>query len=139
MTILTLALSPITNPALPIKFGSGGTASFTEYIVLLWQTLILLGGLAALVYMLWGAVDWILSGGDQGKVESARKKMTTAVVGLAVLAASVAIVGFVGTIVQMDLLAPAFPTAEDYGVSTPRVCDPAITDPTDPMHCSYGP
>lgn len=42
-------------------------------------------------YMIWGAIQWITSGGDKGKTEEARNKITSAVVGLAVLAASYAL------------------------------------------------
>lgn len=113
LTLLAQVPPELNNPVLPTQFGSGGSGALTEYIVLLWRTLILVGGLATLLYLLWGAVDWIISGGDQGKVESARKKMTHAVIGLMILAASVAIVGFVGSIVKLDLLRPSFPTARD--------------------------
>ncbi len=44
-----------------------------------------------LIFMLWGAVEWITSAGDKGKMESARNKITNAIIGLIVLAAVVAI------------------------------------------------
>lgn len=43
------------------------------------------------LYLLWGAVEWITSGGDKQKVESARNKITQAIVGLIVLAATTAL------------------------------------------------
>ncbi|MEO8581541.1 MAG: hypothetical protein ABI425_03065 [Patescibacteria group bacterium] len=42
-------------------------------------------------YMIWGGIQWITSGGDKGKTEEARNKITAAIVGLAILAASYAI------------------------------------------------
>ncbi|MCB9813464.1 MAG: hypothetical protein H6772_03595 [Pseudomonadales bacterium] len=60
-----------------------------------------LGALLVFGYLIWGGVEWITSGGDKGKTESARNKITAAVVGLIVLAASWAILmlllGFLGT------------------------------------------
>jgi hypothetical protein len=47
--------------------------------------------LLLLLYLIWGAIDWITSGGESGKVQKARDKMTQAVIGLIVLAASLAI------------------------------------------------
>ena len=44
-----------------------------------------------LVYLVWGAIQWITSGGDKGKVEEARNKITAAVIGLLILAATWAI------------------------------------------------
>jgi hypothetical protein len=42
-----------------------------------------------------GGIEWITSGGDKGKTESARNKITAAVIGLVILAASWAILGLV--------------------------------------------
>ena len=42
-------------------------------------------------YLIWGGIEWITSGGDKGKTESARNKITAAVIGLIVLAAAYAI------------------------------------------------
>ena len=111
MTKHTL-LAQIYNPALKPKFGGSpgdGVGALTEYIVLLWRTLILVGGLAALLFLLWGALDWIMAGGEEGKVSDARKKMTGAVIGLTILAASVAIVQLVGSLIGLDLLDICFP------------------------------
>jgi hypothetical protein len=43
------------------------------------------------LYLLWGAVEWITSGGESGKIESARNKITQAMVGLIILAATTAL------------------------------------------------
>lgn len=50
-----------------------------------------LAGLLVFAYLIWGGIEWITSGGDKGKTESARNKITAAVVGLIILAASYAI------------------------------------------------
>src|SRR5690242_5668833 len=42
--------------------------------------------LLVFAYMIWGGIQWITSGGDKGKTEEARNKITAAVIGLAVLA-----------------------------------------------------
>lgn len=62
------------------------------------------GGLGVVVYFLWGAVDWILSGGDKEKVSNARKKMTNAIIGLVLLALSFAIIRTIGLITGFDPL-----------------------------------
>lgn len=53
--------------------------------------LILVGGIATLVYMMIGAVQWITAGGDKGKIDKARDKITQSVVGLGVLAGTFAL------------------------------------------------
>lgn len=64
------------------------------------------GGIATLLYFVWGAFDWIVSGGDKEKVAGARKKMTNAIIGLVLLALSYFIVGLVGEVVGFNPLAP---------------------------------
>lgn len=54
-----------------------------------------LGALLVFMYLIWGGIEWITSGGDKGKTEAARNKITAAVLGLIVLAAAWAILGLV--------------------------------------------
>lgn len=42
-------------------------------------------GLFVLYHLIFGALEWISSGGDKEKVEKARKRITTAVTGLVIL------------------------------------------------------
>jgi hypothetical protein len=64
------------------------------------------GGIGATIYFIWGAVDWILSGGDKEKVSNARKKMTQALIGLALLALSFVIIRVVGEVIGFNPLGP---------------------------------
>ena len=50
-----------------------------------------IAALLVFMYLIWGGIEWITSGGDKGKTESARNKITSAVIGLIVVAASYAI------------------------------------------------
>lgn len=50
-----------------------------------------IAALLVFAYLIWGGIQWITSGGDKGKTEEARNKITAAIIGLAVLAASYAI------------------------------------------------
>ncbi len=70
--------------------------------------LLVFAAILAFFYMLWGAVDWIMSQGDTGKVESARKKITHAMIGLAVLASVGAIFMILQTFLGINVVnAPA--------------------------------
>lgn len=66
--------------------------------------LYIVGGLATIVYFLWGAFDWITAGGDKEKIGSARKKIIQSLVGLALLALSFFIIALVGQIVGYNPL-----------------------------------
>lgn len=46
------------------------------------------GGIMLLIYLVWGAIEWITAGGDSGKVTNARNRITQGILGLIVLAAT---------------------------------------------------
>ncbi len=103
-----IAQNQIQNPTVP-TFGSGSeTVAFTNLIVTIWRTAITLGGLALLIMLIVGALEWVLAGGDKGKVEHARERMTQAVVGMLVLVGTVAISLFLGGVLDIPLLSPTF-------------------------------
>ena len=101
-------IAQIYNPVLQKGFGGAPgdkpEGALTNYIVHMWRTLIILGGLATLLFLLWGSLNWIMASGDQGKLESARKQITQAIIGMVILASSVALITFVGWVVGIDLL-----------------------------------
>ena len=67
-------------------------------------TLTVIGAILFIIYFLWGSVDWITSGGDSGKVTSARNKMVQGAIGLIVLVLAYGLIGLIGTIVGVDVL-----------------------------------
>ncbi len=67
-----------------------------------------IAALLVFMYLIMGGIEWITSGGDKGKTESARNKITAAVVGLIVLAASYAILLLVLSFLGFDGLNDVF-------------------------------
>ncbi len=65
-----------------------------------------LASLMFIYYFIMAAISWINSGGDSGKLQTARNQMLNAVLGLVLLVASYAIVGLIGTLFGLDLLNP---------------------------------
>lgn len=63
-----------------------------------------IGALGFIIYFIWGAVDWILSGGDKEKIAGARKKITTAIIGLVLLSLTFVIMQVVGQILGIGSL-----------------------------------
>ena len=55
---------------------------------------ILLGGagIAAFIYLLWGGFQWITSGGDKEALDKAKKRITHALIGLAVVFSAYALI-----------------------------------------------
>src|SRR3989344_9570786 len=56
---------------------------------------IIVSGLAALIYLLWGAFSWITSNGEEEKLEKARMQMTNAVIGFILVIAALTIFSLV--------------------------------------------
>lgn len=112
-TILTLliassqkAFAQITNPALEAGFGGdaadAATAAdgtiFATYFIMIWQFIISVGGIMVVLYFIWGALDWIIAGGDQSKIQKGRDRMIQAVIGMVLLAGSFVIISLINTI-----------------------------------------
>lgn len=66
--------------------------TFSDVLTFAVKFFFVLGGLVALVYLLWGALDWIISGGKTEDVEKARKKIVAAILGLIVMIATLSLV-----------------------------------------------
>lgn len=95
---------PITNKAIPnLPEGSAGLA---KYIAIIWKTLVILGGIATLLYLAWGALDWIFSGSNQDRLKRAKDKMFNGIFGLIFLVLSYVIIKLVSTVTGLDILNP---------------------------------
>lgn len=55
------------------------------------SAIILVAGLVTLLYLILGGVSWIMSGGDKGKLEEAKGRITNGIIGLAIVASAWAI------------------------------------------------
>ncbi len=64
-------------PALSDTFGG-----ISRLFVVGLQLFFSVAAIAVLIYLLWGAFDWVTSGGDPDKIGAAQAKMTHAVLGL---------------------------------------------------------
>ncbi len=76
----------------PASLSLGGLLSFVI------RLMFVAAGLAALIFMLLGALSWITSGGNKENVEKAREKIVAAVVGIVLI---VVVVGIAVTLEQL--------------------------------------
>lgn len=74
-----------------INPGTGFATNMASVINGVLSFVMVIAALLVFFYLIWGGIEWITSGGDKGKTESARNKITAAVIGLVILAASYAI------------------------------------------------
>jgi len=78
-------------PGVTATDASGSGLDFANLISRLLGVVMVLAALLLLLYLIWGAIEWISSGGDKSKVEKARNRITQSVIGMIVLAASLAL------------------------------------------------
>jgi len=53
---------------------------------------IIIAGILTLFYLVWGGIQWLISGGDKAGLETARERITNAIIGLILVVASWAII-----------------------------------------------
>ncbi len=63
----------------------------------------IIAGILTFAFLVIGGVEWLTSGGDKGKTESARNRITAAVVGLAIVAASWAVMKLIAYFFGVDV------------------------------------
>lgn len=80
----------------------------TEYISRLLRVLIagaFVAGVLVFTYIfISGAVSWISAGGDKGKVEAAKDKVTKGLIGLVIMLFVFAIVNVIGCVIGINIL-----------------------------------
>ncbi|MCB9801830.1 MAG: hypothetical protein H6774_01955 [Pseudomonadales bacterium] len=89
-----------TQNADTIEGATNNTALVLSNII---GILTILGGLFFVVYFIIGALNWTLAGNDSGKVGKAIDQMRNATIGLALLVASYAIIGVIGSILGFNI------------------------------------
>ncbi len=90
------------------------------------RILFVVAAIAFIFIFIWGAFDWIVSGGDKEKLANARKKIIAAITGLTLLALAFVILWVVGEILNFKILDP---------MCLPILTAPANAQPSDTQNC----
>ncbi len=72
--------------------------------------ILILAALAAFIFLIWGGVQWIMSGGDKTGVESAQHRIQAALLGLFIVFAAWALMMIVGGFLGFSLTNLKIPT-----------------------------
>ena len=85
-------------PALQKFIGSDptGTTGISKFLTNLIALIYTLAAVVLIFMLVWGAWDWITSEGDKEKLESAKKKLINALVGIVLFAAAFAVIQVFG-------------------------------------------
>jgi len=89
--ILTYLFVPTIVLAQTVQLGFQ-VPSLIQVLTFLIRFMFVLAGLAALLFLLLGALAWVTSSGDKENVKKAQEKIQAAVVGLVVIVAVLAII-----------------------------------------------
>ena len=99
---------PIAQPTNAIKnLGDLVSAGVT--------TVIVIAGLLTFLYLVWGGIEWLTSGGDKDKYEAARNRITAALIGLAIISASWAIMQLISHFFGIQITTLNIPSAVRQG------------------------
>lgn len=82
----------------------GGAELLSPIIQWVVAGLLVLVTLAALFFLIWGGISWIMSGGEEEKIAEARSKIVYAILGLIIAFLSFFIVNSVGQAFGFNLL-----------------------------------
>lgn len=103
-------LAQLTNPALPPGLGGGLSADIAKgptalggLIAALIGLILIIAFLLAFFTLITGGIQWITSSGDKAGLESARDKITHALLGLIIVAATWSIMILVGNFLGINL------------------------------------
>lgn len=72
--------------------------------------ILIISALAAFIYLIWGGIQWITSGGDKSATEAARNRIQAAILGLFIVFAAWAIMLVIGNFFGFSLTNLSFPT-----------------------------
>jgi hypothetical protein len=103
-------LQPIANPDVSTvsnvdaRFQPLMTYTPSQMLATVLNVMLGVAGVASFVILLWGGLQWILAGGDKEGTEKARKKITAALIGLAIVFSAYALLYILRVLFGIDLI-----------------------------------
>lgn len=86
------------------EFHSNSDGGFGIFLGSMMRAAMVIAAILVLVFLVWGAIEWITSAGDKSKTESARNKISNAIIGLIILAAVTALFLVLQQFLDLDVL-----------------------------------
>lgn len=96
-------LSQVINIGAPEQFQNLENIDFNGLVEIAIAFVIIVAALAFFFILILGGIKWITSGGDKGKVESARSQITAGLIGLVVVFSAWAILNIVENFFHVNL------------------------------------
>ena len=118
---LATSLAFLSTPAIALAQGTAATISISEpktgvtnistLINSGFQLAILVAIIFVFAMLIWGGYGWLTAGGDKGKVEEARTRITNALIGMAIVASAFALITIVGKFFGVSVTDIEIPSA----------------------------
>ena len=100
--LFSVAILPVfaDNQSIDLKPSAVGpvNASANQIVRFTINALIIVGVVVSLIFLLYGGIRWIISGGDKAKVDAARSAIVASIVGLIIVILAYVIVNTVLTV-----------------------------------------
>lgn len=122
----TVDFTTATNDTL-----AGSGTSFPDWLGRILSAVMVISVLLLLIYLLWGGLSWITAAGDSSKVSAARDRITQAIIGIIVLASSLAIFMLVQSFLGVEIFTFTKETSSKTTTGPTRPADaiPAVRRP----------
>ncbi len=104
-----LAQSTIT-----IREPSAGVKDIGKLLSAAIQVAMIIAAILTFAFLVWGGIQWILSGGDKTQTQAARDRITMALVGLGIVAAAWALMKVIGFFFGIDVFQFNIPSAGGF-------------------------
>ena len=87
----------------------GAIADFSPVISGVLQIIMIIAALICFIYLVWGGIEWMTSGGEKSAVAAARQRISAAFVGLLIVLAAWAIITLLEYLFGFSILKFEFP------------------------------
>lgn len=111
-----------------------------SYVSAIVGLFLIVASIATIIYLVWGGINWITAGSDKGKVEEARTRLTNAIIGLTIVAASWAVFLILNYFFGLGIVGDSGGGGSSSGSGSNGLCSSASAaqcqgqDPGDPCH-----
>lgn len=109
-TTVSQVLAAPSDGNINIAPPNGGVFDISKLLSAGIQLALILAAILTFAFLIWGGIQWITSGGDKAAYESARNRITAALIGLAIVAAAWALMKLVGIFFNIDVFNFKIPT-----------------------------
>ncbi|KKU34838.1 MAG: hypothetical protein UX85_C0008G0015 [Candidatus Beckwithbacteria bacterium GW2011_GWB1_47_15] len=97
--------------AITIQEPPTGIKDISKLLSGLIQVAMIIAAILTFAFLVWGGIQWILSGGDKQQTQAARDRITMALVGLGIVAAAWALMKVIGFFFGIDVFSFNIPSA----------------------------